>query len=228
VIGALCAFLGAIMWKLSYLPGYAFGFSKLTYCFLILCVVKGAMKVFRNDTGVLTFLLMVLGIILIAGTGVTWWKVLLLLWPVLAGDASCGVFGCMLLLADLIARVVGSDLGAYEPYVSLKWVTLLCLSTSAFLLYQYSMLAARGRKDQSDQNPYLKRHYVGVLALLVYAGVAMWGVYFMTTGQALQHWGERLFGLDGQGFLSVGSAGLFLTILWLIREWWMRKIVNLR
>lgn len=78
VLGTVFALMGAVVWKVSFMPNLQVTFNVWEYIFYTLCVGKTVFYLTNKKTGFTNIVIFGVGLHLLISTGFTWWKFIFL------------------------------------------------------------------------------------------------------------------------------------------------------
>jgi hypothetical protein len=221
VLGAVFAMAGVVLGKLSVFPNQQIALSVWMYFFCALCMGKGLLYVFKKPRYQISLVLLVVGTGILVSDGFAWWKLLLLLYLVLLGDVTTGLFGCGLVLVSLCSMSVWQISAGIQEFQSLRWASVLLLSMGAFLLLWYFVLWGR---DGLLNIMYLKKNRYWKWVTFGYACTALFTPAIELGGKAPYNLFYRCLGETAYDFAVtcnlplVGLLGTAFCLGWMARE----------
>lgn len=225
VVGMICYIAGMIFWKTTHMPELILDISIGGYVFLALGGYTYWLNLRKKEHSFLTFMLLCFGIYLLISTGFSWWKLLLVLGVAFSTGTLSGLISIGVLLADIVARMMQHYPQIYEAMQQYKWLSLLFLSFSCVLLFQYMLLEER---DIKSNRMLFKKNIYWLVVLLIYGLLLINGLQFKYMGiQNISHfamldvWNEFASTYD---LLSLGACGVGLSAGWMIREKVLKKL----
>ncbi len=221
VMGTAFAVLGAIAWTLTFGAGRTLDFSIPIYLCCGLCGIRALVHLFKKKTGFWSFLIFIAGTVLIVQTGITWWKIVLMILG-LVMDLAPGVIGVACLAGNMTyryAQAAALEVGVYSEY---RWLAVLLLSLAVLLIYVHCILEER---DEKLAESYLKRNRIWLGGTVAYAMLLIvnWSIHY-GAGHRLDPY-RAIFGAENiETFLTwnpkmVGICGAVFCLGWMFREW---------
>ena len=218
IVGSIMLAIGIVAWKLTMAPEMIISFSFWEYIFLFSCLGKGIQKVFKKDVILLSVGVLGVGIYLMVVTGVSWLKLLFLLWMTFSSGNSSGYLASGVLIANFISIIQQERVIDGSSYNQYSWVAIIVISIGAILLYQYELLSIEERKTT---NIYFKNGLYWITIMVIYLMLFLSGfttnsyivrIYRLLMGDQIA---DFIFSFDR---MMVGLYGLAFCIFWLGRE----------
>ena len=223
-IGTVLALMGTALWKLTFMPQMTLDFSLWVYVFCGLCLGKTALVLFNKKTSLVSVLLFGVGIYLTFTTGISWWKILMLLllsafcnyWPGILG-------GCAMIsnVTYLVMNKYGLEVSEYADY---RWTAVLLLSLAFILLMLHALL---GERDEKIIKSYFGKNmfWIVVTAYYIMLIPLNYGIS-LSQGTPLDIYNKVLGSRTVEWILSwnprlVGICGACFCVMWVIREWFL-------
>ncbi|MDE7431348.1 MAG: protein kinase, partial [Lachnospiraceae bacterium] len=216
IVGMLFLFSGVAACKLTLVPEMEIPFSIWEYMFWICCFGKFLLKVFKKNSMLLSMVVFGIGIYLMAGTGFSWIRLILLVGLTFSSGISAGFLSGGALTANFIYIVQLQNDIWQRQYSEYSWLAVTLISLSVVLLYQYALLVMEDRKVVKQL---YKRGFYWMMIVLLYGLVLLTGVQIDKMGDdavfmPLVRW---LYDM-GVDHYRVGVSGLVFCVFWTIRE----------
>lgn len=230
VLGMEFAFMGAVAWKMSFMPELQLVFNSLEYIFCVLCIIQTLLCFLNRKNSIVNIAIFGVGLFLMISSGVTWWKLLLL--PVLMACRSLsGIIGGGALAANATYLIMNKYNYSVTEFSEYRWIAVLLLSLSFYLLLLNLLLGERNEKM-------IKTYFV---KNLFWIAVIMTYVLFMVTPLCIKmsqtmsfNSYDILFGSKvTQWIMSwnpymVGVVGCVFWLVWVIRERFLVVVENMK
>ena len=146
IVGVILFTLGVIAWKLTYATDMIITFSVWEYMFLILCTVKGALKLFDKKTLTLSGIMFLFGGVLLKSRGFSIYMFFLYLWVVVTPGTSPGFIGEGALVASLVSYYQKYTGVGFHEYSEYSWITITMMSLAMGLMHLHVVMCMEGRK----------------------------------------------------------------------------------
>lgn len=218
-VGIIFVFMGTALWKLSFMPGWCPELDVWECIFCGLCIWKSALSVFKKNTEPVTALMLGMAVFLMVRSGFVWWKLLLLILPLLFGNLTIGILaGCLLISSFTCLFMRTNGIFSLPEY---RWMAVLLLSLSLVLLVVQYVL---GERDEKLTVMYLGNNKIWIIASILYAGLLILPriitVFDAEAAAAIRHIiGDRnidwILSCNPQ---RVGLYGLVFCAFWVVRE----------
>lgn len=227
VIGMFFAILGAAFWKLAFFPYAEVNFSLGMYGFLAICLWKAVKSAMHKDESTVGFLLLLWGLILTFATGITWWKILVVVIVIGTNGYMAGLFAGGMLAVKLAAAAVAAYPEFAFQFVESQWLAVTLLSLSVFLLLYAFLVETSQRIILLPAEMialfwmYTGRNLYWIAAALFYALLLLVQYLPSNIYSELLY---RLMGYFGYGYIQqwnptlIGLSGLAFCLLWIGRE----------
>lgn len=217
-VGALLLFLGTIAWKLTFKPELAVELSKMTYLFLALAIGKWILKLLKKDIITISIVIMGVGSYLLAVSGFSWIKCILLFGITFSSGDFAGLFAEAVLTANAVYLTAGGNLQGLQNLQNERWAAVTLLSLAAVMLYQHMILQER---DRIFTTFFLKKSRYWSIVCLLYAVLLFCGlcINVIMADKYSGFFGENLFEeLESYELIKVGAVGMGVSMIWLVRE----------
>ncbi len=227
-MGFVMWILGVFFCKISFYPDMDTKLGAGMMILLALTACKFVFSLYEKNTGFVSFVILVLGIILGIKYGFTWQRVLVILFLVIF-DESSGLLASAV-ITMLFARVF-EKCYLLENATDMTWISITFLALSGLLLLQHYAIELR---DNTISSLYGKRNIVwisavfGFLDMYLYRNVA---VNYPERIDFLLGWifGEGVAEKIIQHRLDLaGIAGFIFCLVWIGREMIMRLVVRIK
>ena len=230
VLGTEFAFMGAVAWKMSFMPELQLVFNSLEYIFCVLCIIQTLLCFLNRKNSIVNIAIFGVGLFLMISSGVTWWKLLLL--PVLMACRSLsGIIGGGALAANATYLIMNKYNYSVSEFSEYRWIAVLLLSLSFYLLLLNLLL---GERDEKMIKTYFVKNLFWIAVILTY-------VLFMVTPLCIKmsqtmsiNSYDILFGSKvTQWIMSwnpymVGVVGGVFWLVWIIRERFLVVVENMK
>lgn len=230
VLGMEFAFMGAVAWKMSFMPELQLVFNSLEYIFCVLCIIQTLLCFLNRKNSIVNIAIFGVGLFLMISSGVTWWKLLLL--PVLMACRSLsGIIGGGALAANATYLIMNKYNYSVSEFSEYRWIAVLLLSLSFYLLLLNLLL---GERDEKMIKTYFVKNLFWIAVILTY-------VLFMVTPLCIKmsqtmsiNSYDILFGSKvTQWIMSwnpymVGVVGGVFWLVWIIRERFLVVVENMK
>ena len=219
VMGASLAALGTVALEISSMPRIIDDFSFWVYLFWGLCVWKGIAKLRNKDFTWVSLGILGIGIYVTFSSGFMWWKLIGIVFLSFILDFTTGIVGsCVMImkLTNIIMTV--SEIGMLPEY---RWISILLISLSAFLLFYYYLL---GERDELIVKMYLGKNLYWVVIAVFYVSLITVDITVNNTTSLAYDMYKKMLGIERIATISelnlinIGTFGVAFCVIWIVRE----------
>lgn len=222
-LGTVFALIGAVIWKLSFVPALKMDFGVPIYVFFGLCICKSILFLFRKKTMLTSIAILLVGCYLLFSTGFSW-RIVILLICVTFGDYLPGILSGSAIVANVTYLIMSNNNLVVHDYEEYRWLAVLLISLSCFLLLLHAFLEER---DIVVTKTYLGKNIFWILVSVHYLVLIpmSYGIN-MTQGTTLDIYRKILGNSNVEWILSwnprlVGICGICFCLIWTLREWFL-------
>jgi hypothetical protein len=228
VIGLILLLAGMASWKLTFMTELDINLPITIYVIMGIYIVRFIQKRLKKKTTLLSWLVFFTGVYMVLKTGVTWWKLLLLLFVAqMSAESVLIVILCVLVtyVTGLTQYVYISSIYNIQEY---RWLTVALLSFAAFLMFHSFVI-------NSDISGVIKFcynwHVYIIIVMTLYISILLSGVMYryMPVEESVTSGALKIFMnvYSMVDFIRVGEAGIVCCTIWIIREKilvWVEKL----
>lgn len=224
-VGFICYITGMILWKLTHMPELVMDINIWGYIFFALSGYAFWLNLKKKEHNFLSIVILGIGIYLLLSTRFTWWKLLLVLGVTFSSESFVGVVAVGGIIVDLVSRLMQGYPQIYDYTQQYKWGSVVLLSFSCVLFFQYSLLKERDIKTNSM---YFKKNAYWIFIVVLY------GYFFLNGVVAKNAWSYNVLGFEWldiwnqigmeYNFTMLGLGGLALSLIWVVREFVLKKM----
>lgn len=225
VAGMVFFVVGMIVWKLTHMPQLSLNIGILGYVFIIACGFKYYLKLKNKDTYYLSFGILCLGICLLLFTGFNWWKLISVLAVAYSRESFSGLFSIGIFVVDVLSRIMKYYPQIYLSMQQYRWMSVLLLSLSLILFFEYFMLSER---NLLVNKIYFRNNKYWILLFFTYVTIWLdgaqyryWGKFNKIYSSWFETWPEIVEKYD---LFWIGIGGMVFCAGWIIREKVLKKI----
>lgn len=218
VVGTILLAIGTVAWKLTMASELSISFGLWEYIFLIACLGKGILKIFKKNVVFASLIVMGVGIYLLLSSGFTWLKLLFLLWMTFSSGTSSGYVSVGILTTNFLSLIQQAGAIEWHLYTEYNWIAITAISLSFVFLFQYEIVTMENRQIFKK---YYKNNIYWILVCIIFTGLIFLGPFESSIVGIIY---TSLFGneyvdvLNTINFRMVGITGLGFSIFWIVRE----------
>ena len=227
VIGTVFALMGAAVWKLSFMQGLKLDFSIWEYLFWGLCISRGILLIYKNETEfIITFISILIfgvGIYLLIVSGFSWWRLLLLIFIAVNREILVGTLGgSAILIANVTYLIMSKASLSVSELSEYRWMAVLLLSLAWVLLNGHFLL---GYRTEKITKKFFRKNVFWIVATECYIILALIGWNIAIANSTSFPIYQRLLGTENVNWILswnpelVGIFGAGFCVIWMIREW---------
>lgn len=230
ILGSIFAFVGTVIWKISFAGDLQLTFSIFEYVFCVLGIGQTILHMIRKKTGIISIAILGVGIYLMISTGFTWWK-LILLFMLVFGPYISGIICTSGLIANITYLIMNVNNYSVENFSEYRWMAVLLILLSVDFLFFHSLL---GERDQKLIKSYLEKNMYWLASCAYYVILFIVSITINISQEIGINIYEKILGINIlQWLLSwnphmVGIGGLCFCIGWMAREWFLIYIEKQR